>query len=38
MPLYTFKNLETDEVYDKILTYDEYKSMLNKRISNKYLN
>ena len=23
MPLYTFKNLETDEVYDKILTYDE---------------
>ena len=23
MPLYTFKNLETNEVYDKILTYDE---------------
>ena len=31
MPLYTFKNLETDEVYDKILTYDELQEYVKQK-------
>ena len=31
MPLYTFKNLETNEVYDKILTYDELQEYVKQK-------
>ena len=37
MPLYTFKNTQTNEEYDEVMSYEELQEYLKQEIYIKYL-